>query len=141
MGIRRAKVDDWRRIRQLLEQLDYPETSSFIKAKIQSMLDDPNEELLVYELETEVVAVMSLHFIPQLALKGDFARISYFSVDKMARNKGIGCEIERYCVQLAKDRKCNRLEVHCHSRRVDAHRFYFRQGFIESPKYLIKMLT
>ena len=140
MGIRRAKVDDWGRIKQLLEQLDYPETGSFLETKIRTMLADPNEELIVYELEYEVVAVMSLHFIPQLALEGDFARISYFAVDKIARNKGIGREIEDYCTQIAKDRKCNRLEVHCHSRRVDAHRFYFRQGYVESPKYLIKML-
>jgi hypothetical protein len=33
------------------------------------------------------------------------------------------------------------MEVHCHSRRSEAHRFYARQGYIESPKYLMKMLT
>lgn len=31
-------------------------------------------------------------------------------------------------------------ELHCHSRRKQAHKFYNRQGYAESPKYLIKML-
>jgi hypothetical protein len=38
----------------------------------------------------------------------------------------------------AQRRQCDRIEVHCHSRREDAHRFYYRQGYFESPKYLIK---
>jgi N-acetylglutamate synthase-like GNAT family acetyltransferase len=138
--IRKAKADDWKSISELLTQLDYPDTASFLEAKIEVLLQDPSAELLVYELGNEAVAFISLHFIPQLALEGDFARISYFAVDEKLRNRGIGREIEEYCMQLAKDRKCDRVEVHSHSRRVDAHRFYFRQGFIESPKYLIKML-
>lgn len=141
MGIRDAKVEDWKRIKELLELLGYSDIDSFLEAKILTLLGDPDEELLVYELGTEVVAVISIHFIPQLALEGDFARISYFAVDKKMRSRGIGREIEEYCTHLAKGRKCDRVEVHCHSRRLDAHRFYFRQGFSESPKYLIKMLT
>ena len=140
MGIREAKVDDWVSMVDLLNQLGYQDTESFLKRRVQSLLDDLNEELLVYEMEDRVVAVMSLHFIPQLALEGDFARISYFAVDEGVRSKGIGREMEEYCTRLAKDRKCNRIEVHCHSRRQEAHRFYCRQGFAESPKYFIKML-
>ena len=37
-----------------------------------------------------------------------------------------------------RERGCDRIEVHCHERRVDAHRFYYRQGYEESPKYLMK---
>jgi hypothetical protein len=33
------------------------------------------------------------------------------------------------------------MEVHCHQRRMDAHRFYNRLQYQESPKYLIKMLS
>jgi GNAT superfamily N-acetyltransferase len=49
--------------------------------------------------------------------------------------------MEEYVVMLAKERGCDRIEVHCHSRRTDAHRFYSRQGYEESPKYLMKRLT
>ncbi len=141
MGIRTANVEDWQEISLLLNQLDYPDTDTFIKEKIETLLIDPNEELLVYEEDKGVIALISIHFIPQLAVKGDFARISYFTVDTNIRSKGIGFKIEEYCTNLAKKRNCDRIEVHCHSRRIDAHRFYIRQGFTEFPKYFVKMLS
>jgi len=141
VSIRNAEINDWKDIRDLLRQLDYPDTDSFLEEKIRILLDHPDEKLLVYEYDGKVVALISIHFIIQLALKGDFARISYFAVDKAIRSNGIGREIEEHCVCLAKDRKCDRIEVHCHSRRLDTHRFYYRQGFVESPKYLIKKLV
>ncbi|MFP3919187.1 GNAT family N-acetyltransferase [Lysinibacillus telephonicus] len=140
MGIRKACIDDCKQISLLLNQLDYPNTEPFLKEKVQILLMDPNEELLVFEEEKNVIAFISVHFIPQLAVKGDFARISYFAVDKNIRSKGIGRKIEEYCTNLAIKRNCDRIEVHCHSRRKEAHRFYMRQGFTESPKYFIKML-
>ena len=141
MVIRKANVEDWKQISLLLNQLDYPDTEQFIKNKVETLLMDTNEELLVFEENKKVIALISIHFIPQLAVKGDFARISYFAVDENIRSKGIGRKIEEYCTELALKRKCDRIEVHCHSRRTDAHRFYMRQGFTESPKYFIKMLS
>lgn len=140
MGIRIAKPEDWKEISELLEQLGYPGTEPFVEDKIVQLLNHPDEILLVYEKESRVAALMSIHFIPQIALTGDFARISYFVVDRSFRNRGIGKELEEYCYRLAEERKCDRIEVHCHARRRMAHRFYFRQGFEESPKYLIKMI-
>ncbi|KRF58279.1 GNAT family acetyltransferase [Bacillus sp. Soil768D1] len=141
MGIRTAKVDDWKAISKLLDQLDYPDTETFIKEKIEKLLIHPDEELLVYEDDERVIAFISLHYIPQLAVKGDFARISYFAVDTTIRSKGIGRKIEEFCSDLAIKRNCDRIEVHCHTRRIDAHRFYSRQGFTESPKYFMKLLN
>lgn len=59
----------------------------------------------------------------------------------IVESKGIGREIEGFCTDLDKKRNCDRIEVHCHSRRIDTHRFYSRQGFTESPKYFIKMIN
>ncbi|WHY15317.1 GNAT family N-acetyltransferase [Peribacillus frigoritolerans] len=140
MGIRRANIKEWKAISDLLGQLDYLYTETFIKDNIERLITHPDEELLVYEDNERVIAFISMHYIPQIALLGDFARISYFSVDKTIRGKGIGNEIEEYCTELAKKRNCDRLEVHCHSRRIDAHRFYSRQGYTESPKSFIKMI-
>jgi GNAT superfamily N-acetyltransferase len=141
MGMREAVLEDWEEISNLLNQLDYLGTEAFIKGKMEKLLEHPDEKLLIYESEGKVIAFISLHFIPQIALEGDFARISYFAVDKATRSKGIGREIEEFCVDIARERKCDRIEVHCHSRRTDAHRFYFGQGYIESPKYLMKKIN
>lgn len=140
MSIRSARLSDGPAIEQLLDQLGYTGTEGFLPQKIHRMLADPDERLLVYETAAGVVAFISVHFIPQIAVAGDFARISYFSVDDSVRGQGIGREMEEYVVMLAKERGCDRIEVHCHSRRVGAHRFYFRQGYEEAPKYLMKKL-
>ncbi|MGE7602486.1 GNAT family N-acetyltransferase [Peribacillus sp. NPDC097675] len=140
MGIRLANIKDWKAITDLLGQLDYLDTETFIKDKIERLITHPDEELLVYEDNERVIAFISMHYIPQIALIGDFARISYFAVDSISRGKGIGHEIEEFCTELAKKRNCDRLEVHCHSKRIDAHRFYSHQGYSESPKYFIKMI-
>jgi len=141
MGLRTAKVEDYKQISLLLTQLDYPDTEHFLKEKIEILLTEPNEELLVFEEDKNIIAFISVHFMPQLAVKGDFARISYFAVDKTIRSRGIGRKLEEYCNDLALKRNCDRVEVHCHSRRTDAHRFYIRQGFTEAPKYFVKMLS
>jgi GNAT superfamily N-acetyltransferase len=140
MGIRRATIEDWQAIQSLLVQLDYKGAAGLASGKMERMLQDPDEVLLVYAGEGRILGFLSLHFIPQIALEGDFARISYFAVDEAARSKGVGRAMEEHCTELARERGCYLIEVHCHSRRLRAHDFYFRQGFSESPKYLIKKL-
>jgi GNAT superfamily N-acetyltransferase len=137
--IRRAQTTDTEAIRALIAQLDYDPPAA-LEEKIRRLSAHPDDVLLVYELDAEVVAVLSLHFIPQLAVAGDFARISYFAVKDSARSHGIGQQLEAHITGLARERNCDRIEVHCHTRRTDAHRFYERQGYEESPKYFIKLL-
>lgn len=140
MSIRKATLADSTKIQDLLKQMDYPDTENFILKKLEILLSHSDAVLFVYEEANEVLAFISIHFIPQLALEGDFARISYFAVDETARSKGIGKEMEAHCVALAQERNCDRIELHSHSRRTEAHRFYNRQGYTEVPKYLVKSL-
>jgi N-acetylglutamate synthase-like GNAT family acetyltransferase len=139
--IREAKVEDWKDISELLEQLGYSETEAFMQGKIEQLILHPDEELLVFEEDHKVIACISMHYIPQLGLAGDTAIISYLVVSNAIRSKGIGRMLEEYCTNLARKRNCDRIQVHCHSRRTDAHRFYARQGFTEAPKYFSKMLN
>jgi GNAT superfamily N-acetyltransferase len=140
MPIRRAILSDAAGISRLLTQLEYPGTEDFLANRLQHMLEDPAETLLVWAQDQTILGFLSLHFIPQIALRGDFARISYFTVDDSARSLGIGRKLEEMATRLAKERDCALMEVHCHTRRTRAHEFYARQGWVESPKYLIKRL-
>ena len=173
VGIRLARVNDRRGIQRLLDQLEYPGSESFLETKLERMVKDPEEVLLVWEEEGpgaeggvadrgeggaedgggeeaegggeggaggRILGLLSLHFIPQIAVEGDFARISYFAVDEGVRNGGIGRMMEAHATKLAREKGCRLIEVHCHERRERAHEFYFRQGYVESPKYLIKRL-
>lgn len=140
MEIRAAIKSDSEAISALLDSLGYTGNDSFLPGRIEQLISHPDEELLVVVDERQVKAVISVHFIPQLALAGDFARISYFCVADKARGQGIGAQLDEYVTELARRKGVDRIEVHCSSRRTDAHRFYFRQGYEESPKYLLKML-
>jgi len=141
MEIRMATEADAEKIAGLLAQLGYPRSEGFIREKIRELTNHPAGELAVAIDGGTVVGFISLHFIPQLALPGDFARISYLCVDESFRGQGVGQQLESYCERRARERGCNRIELHCHSRREQAHRFYFRQGYEESPKYLMKKLN
>lgn len=141
MPVRKALLADNEAIEDLLAQLDYPGTRGFIQQKMEMIFQNPLVTLLVYELEGKVVAFMVLELLIQLGLQGDIARIGYFSVDHHCQSMGIGREMEQYAEQLAREKNCDRIEVHCHERRKDAHRFYYRQGYVESPKYLMKLLV
>ena len=138
--IREARADDWQDIEELLEQLGYPNTEMFMQEKIEKLILHPDEELLVFEEADKVVACISMHYIPQLGLVGETAIISYLVVSNAIRSKGIGRKLEEYCAELARKRNCDNIQVHCHSRRTEAHRFYARQGFVEAPKYFSKSL-
>lgn len=138
--VRDACEADAPAIAKLLASLGYPGTEAFVPGKIRGLLQHPDARLLVAQWQEEVVGVLSLHFITQLALEGDFCRIGYLCVAEGTRSLGVGALLEATTETLARARGCDRIEVHCHSRRIDAHRFYFRQGFEESPKYLMKRL-
>ena len=140
MLIRSATVEDKGAIAELLRQLDYEMPAELLARKIELLNAHPDALLLVAEDEGEVQGFISLHFIPQVALAGDFCRISYFCVGEGARSKGVGNLLEAAAMRAAVARRCDRIEVHCHARRSRAHEFYDRQGFEESPKYLIKRL-
>ena len=138
MKIRKATSDDLAAIRELLRDLDYPCSLELLERRVTQMSEDKAEDLLVAEDGGKVLGVVSIHYIPQLPLEGDFARISYFCVHPTARGQGVGKTIEQEACRRAQSRGCDRLELHCHSRRASAQSFYLAQGYMESPKYFVK---
>lgn len=141
VNLRSAAMADADALVDLLAQLGYPGAEDFIERRLRELLAHPDALLLVAEGEAgRVLGFISLHFIPQIALAGDFCRISYLCVAEAARSLGIGALLERAAVAEARRRGCDRIELHSSQRRTDAHRFYAREGYVESPKYLVKPL-
>jgi GNAT superfamily N-acetyltransferase len=138
--IRVAAEHDGPALARLLLQLGYPGADSFIQARIAQQRAHPDALMLVAHAGERLLGFISLHFVPQVALAGDFCRISYFCIDEETRALGLGALLEQRAEEEARARGCDRIEVHCHARRDAAHRFYARQGYEESPKYLMKML-
>ncbi|XQA77790.1 N-acetyltransferase family protein [Xanthomonas sacchari] len=140
LDIRNAAMADRQAIVTLMAALDYAGTEDFIEARLAQLLAHPDAALLVAAAGDAVLGVLSLHFLPQLALAGDICRISYFCVDNRARGAGVGQHLLAEGEALARQRGCDRLEVHCHSRRERAHAFYRREGFVEAPTYFARSL-
>jgi GNAT superfamily N-acetyltransferase len=139
--VRDACPGDAAAIARLLDELGYPADSERIERRLQLHLRHDDASLLVAEADGGgVLGFIALHFIPQLPLEGDFCRISYLCVDPAARSQGIGALLERAAEQRARMRGCDRLELHCDTRRQAAHRFYARQGYEDAPKYFRRSL-
>ncbi|MCX8957105.1 GNAT family N-acetyltransferase [Erwinia psidii] len=141
MKIRMAQPEDSFALSALLTELGYQNSEDFIDRRLAQLINDQSEQLLIAEQDGTVLGFLSLYFIPQLALAGDFARVSYFCIAEGKRSKGAGQQLLKYAEKLACARGCDRMEVHCHASRIKANAFYAREGYNESPRYLIKDLT
>ena len=138
--IRQATIKDASKITNLLAQLDYPMEEELVIIKLSAMLKTNDSEIFVYEQESVVTGCLSMHFIPQLGLQGDVAIITYLAIDLSSRSKGIGTLLENMATQLAINKGCDRIQLHCNLRRERAHQFYEKQGYSESRKYFTKSL-
>ncbi|WP_075180656.1 GNAT family N-acetyltransferase [Pantoea sp. 1.19] len=141
MMIRTAQASDAFALSALLTELGYADTAGFISGRLEALIAHQDEVLLIAEAGHTVLGFLSLHFIPQLALAGDFARISYFCVADGERSKGLGQQLLEEAERRAGERGCDRLEVHCHVARTKANQFYQREGYEDAPVYRTKRLA
>lgn len=140
MPIRPATINDSMSIRNLLEQLGYPNSVPFVEERLVKLLSKEDDEVFVYEDEGQVVGFITLHYTVHLGYENEFCEIMYFTVDENVRSKGVGRQLEEFCTQRATNRGCEQIEVFSSGHREDAHRFYKRQGYEETPMFLTKSL-
>lgn len=141
MNIRAAKWEDTQAICNLLKQMGYPQPLALIQEKFEILHSDPKSQILIAEEEDKVCGFLSLYFIPQIALKGDFAKVCYLCVDENIRSKGVGHLLLQQAEQLARQLGCDRMELHSGEQRTLAHQFYLREGYVDAPKYFRKKLN
>ncbi|AZB90929.1 GNAT family N-acetyltransferase [Acinetobacter pittii] len=141
MNIRSTKSEDTQAICDLLKQMGYPQPLALIQEKFEILHNDSNSQILIAEEKGKICGFLSLYFIPQIALQGDFAKICYLCVDENMRSKGVGHLLVQEAERLARQRGCDRMELHSGMQRPLAHQFYLREGYIEAPKYFRKALN
>lgn len=141
MNIRSAKSKDTQAICDLLKQMGYPQPFALIQEKFEILHNDSNSQILIAEERGKIYGFLSLYFIPQIALQGDFAKICYLCVDENMRSKGVGHLLVKEAEQQARRRGCGRMELHSGMQRPLAHQFYLREGYVEAPKYFRKALN
>lgn len=94
---------------------------------------DPNEMLVVAELEGQVAGCLQLGFIPGLSRRGAWrGQIESVRVAAAARGRGLGRRMILWAVAQCRERGCALVQLTTDKRRADAHRFYEGLGFVRS---------
>ena len=94
---------------------------------------DPNQELIVAELDGEVVGTLQLTTLPSLSYQGRMrAQVESVRVLEQFRGRGIGAQMMEWAIERARQRGCHLMQLTSHQSRIDAHRFYERLGFTKS---------
>jgi GNAT superfamily N-acetyltransferase len=146
---RTAKLDDLALIVKLLaddflgqqrEDLSEPLNENYLKA-FREIEADPNNELIVAELDGKVIGTLQLVVTPSLSYRGSKRSIvESVRVDSSLRGKGIGREMMLWAIERAKQRGCVSMHLTSHNDRTDAHRFYESLGFSKSHTGMKKAL-
>lgn len=109
-----------------------PKGPSYLAA-LAAIDTDPNQMLLIAELEGQPVGTFQLTFTPGIARKGAWrCTIEGVHVSPEHRNRKIGETMMRWAIDTARTRNCALVQLTSNKSRTNAHRFYTRLGFSQS---------
>ena len=134
--IRTATEKDIPRLLELYQQLSF-NPGDYKKAPLEdcrkvfaTMSKVPGYSLLVAEENGEVIGTTVLAILPGMAHgTSSFAVVENVVVDERRRSKGIGGQLMKYCMKLAKEAGCYKIMLTSDKRRDRAHKFYRSLGF------------
>lgn len=94
---------------------------------------DPNNRLVVAELDGAVIGTLQLTFIPNMTYQGGIrAHIEGVRVDDAHRSRQIGRRLFEWAIAEARRHGCHMVQLTADKTRPDAHRFYESLGFAAS---------
>jgi GNAT superfamily N-acetyltransferase len=94
---------------------------------------DPNNELIVADLNGKAVGVLQLTYLPGISRLGSWrALIEGVRVDASMRSAGLGRKLIACAVERARSRGCRLVQLTSDKSRPDAIRFYESLGFVAS---------
>lgn len=99
-------------------------------AAFDALARDPNNRLLIAEVNGQIVGTLQITFIHGLSRQGaKRALLEAVRVASLHRGKGFGEQIIRRAVEMARREGCAMVQLTTDKSRKDAHRFYERLGF------------
>ncbi len=138
MLIRKCTKDDFNQLLQLLEQL-WPD-QSIDKPRLQQVflhgLSCDYRAYFCIELESSLIAFVSLTVKTTLWPQGPIGQIDELVVDQQHRRSRIGTRLLRHITEIAKQKGCRTLELDSALHRKQAHKFYQHHNF-ENKAFLL----
>lgn len=102
-------------------------------AAFEAIQADPNQMLVVAELDGRVVGTLQLSFLAGLSHRGAWrGQIEAVRIASDLRGQGLGAELVDWAVAECRARGCRMAQLTSKGDRVDAHRFYERLGWDKS---------
>ena len=106
---------------------------SAYRSAFDEITDDPRQQLLVGELDGEVVATAQVTWVRRLTyVGGEMGIVESVRVRSDLRGRGLGEQLMRHVLDLARGRGAVRVELTTNAQRTAARRFYDRLGFTAS---------
>jgi GNAT superfamily N-acetyltransferase len=114
------------------ERFEMPLPQVYYKA-FEAIDRDPNNEVIVAEIDGDVIGTLQLTFVPCLSYQGGTrAQVESVRVAEQLRGQGIGTVMMKWALDRARRHGCHLMQLTSHKSRVDAHRFYEKLGFTAS---------
>jgi ribosomal protein S18 acetylase RimI-like enzyme len=100
------------------------------RAGFDAIASDPNQSLMVGELDGLLVGCLQITFIPGISHVGAWrGQIEAVRVRASHRGRGLGEQMMRQAIQMCRDRRCRIVQLTTNKVRTEAQRFYGRLGF------------
>lgn len=136
LNIRNVKTTDFESIHHFVNGLEATEfeTKSLRDAFIQN-INNPDFIYLIAEIDSQPIGYLSCHSQRLLHHGGQtIGEIQELYVKPEFRNIGVGKQLIDHLKALVKQKGIIQLEVTSNNKRVETHRFYEREQFIQSHK-------
>ncbi|MBC3536868.1 GNAT family N-acetyltransferase [Megasphaera hominis] len=137
--LRKSTAADLDRVHELISalvghELDYDTFAQIYKEQ----LNDNDYYCLLGELDGRVCGVLNMRFDRQLHHGGNVAEVLEFFITPDVRSQGTGARMLEAAEAIAKEHQCVLIEVTSRNIRVDAHRFYMREGMEHTHAKFVK---
>lgn len=129
MRIRIAESKDAQQVYLLMNQLE--ETildPDYFMHVFSRQCRDERYSCLVAEEEDHIIAICNTVIRHQIHQSFPITEIEEFVVDEKYRGKGIGHQMKRKAMEIAKESGCRKIIVSTNTKRIRAHHFYEKEG-------------
>ncbi len=133
-----ATLDDADSLLSLIHQLEHFITKETLLNNLKNNFEHKDYRIFVAKENNVVIAFAELHFSHFIHEKNKRARLTSFCVDEHFRNKNIGKHFLDFLEEFCFEYNILRIELTSNIKRLDAHRFYEKNGYLFMSKRFYK---
>ena len=136
IAIRPARESDAGAISELNVQLGYPASAIEVQGRVAEIANCPHQAVFVALVDGRVIGWVEVA-VTRHVQSSPYALIGGLVVAEGQRGRGIGRMLCHAAEDWSRQQGINTVRVTSRSTRLDAHRFYLRDGYREVKKSLV----